>query len=422
MMMRDGLMKNELLYPKKKSTHCKALRPNHNVAFVYRKENLARRVEREIDMMQFVSRGLLAKRSGVCFGRTTALSIARCAQVCVGLPLPNGGLSFCGIDQSRTLHTRYNASSKTDVLSAKKSLTGSIQSKHKLSPSIFNSVKSFSNAASKDEAEDDLNDLNNVASEDYDDFADPHSVDEVVKAEEKSNYEKYLPIVATWAPRIIIGGGISYVTLKTFLYVSNTLLGITLSDAVYFGLFSGFSGASLLYGSAFAYYQTFQNVRPEPVFEKAMKKIANDQNIIDVLGPIGNFTTVQSGFVRAYKLDGGDWGLGPGSRGIAIPTFLGENKKLVFRFPRVQMCFQVYGEKHQALCTVEAINNRGNIKFNLIMLDILTAGEDESLQDSILVYGNPERMYVRDQLTGFIDFKRNYLADPVKSSETRVKA
>ena len=56
------------------------------------------------------------------------------------------------------------------------------------------------------------------------------------------------------------------------------------------------------------------------------------------------------------------------------------------------------------------------------MLDILTAGEDESLQDSILVYGNPERMYVRDQLTGFIDFKRNYLADPVKSSETRVKA
>ena len=27
----------------------------------------------------------------------------------------------------------------------------------------------------------------------------------------------------------------------------------------------------------------------EPVFEKAMKKIANDQNIIDVLGPIGNF-------------------------------------------------------------------------------------------------------------------------------------
>ena len=267
-----------------------------------------------------------------------------------------------------------------------------------------------------------MNDLDNVASEDYDDFADPHSVDEVVKAEEKSNYEKYLPIVATWMPRIVIGGGISYVTLKTFLYVSNTLLGITLSDAVYFGLFSGFSGASLLYGSAFAYYQTFQNVRPEPVFEKAMKKIANDQNIIDVLGPIGNFTSVQSGFVRAYKLDGGDWGLGPGTRGIAIPTFLGENKKLVFRFPRVQMCFQVYGEKHQALCTVEAINNRGNIKFNLIMLDILTAGEDESLQDSILVYENPERMYVRDQLTGFIDFKRNYLVDPVKSSETRMKA
>ena len=287
----------------------------------------------------------------------------------------------------------------------------------------YNNVKYYSSSASKkeEEDEDDLNDLSQDAEEDYDDYHDPHSVEDLVKAEEKSSYEKYLPVVATWGPRILIGGGISYLTTKTFLYVSNTLLGITLSDAVYFGLFSGFVGASLLYGGAFAYYQTFQNVRPEPVFAKAIKKMANSEDITGILGNIGTFSSIQSGFVRAYKLDGGDWGLGPGTRGFAIPTFLGEDKKLVFRYPRVQMCFQVYGEKHQAMCTVEAINDRGKIKFNLIMLDILTAHDNEELQDPILVYGNEDRMYVRDQLTGFIDFKRNYLVDPKTSAETRMK-
>eukprot|EP00943_MAST-04B_sp_MAST-4B-sp1_P001779 g1779.t1 len=289
---------------------------------------------------------------------------------------------------------------------------------------INNDIKYFSTTSKQNkiiDEEDDLNDLSKDAEEDYDDYHDPHSVDEIIQTEEKSKYEIYLPIVATWAPRVLIGGVLSYLTTKAFLYVSNTLLGITLSDALYFGLFSGFTGASLIYGSAFAYYQTFQNVRPEPVFEKAIKKIANNEEITRLLGPIGTFTSIQSGFVRAYKLDGGDWGLGPGTRGFAIPTFLGENKKLVFRYPRVQMCFQVYGDKHQAMCTVEAINDRGKIKFNLIMLDVLTAGDDESLQDPILVYGNEDRMYVRDQLTGFINFKRNYLNDPKTASETKYK-
>ena len=83
----------------------------------------------------------------------------------------------------------------------------------------YNNVKYYSSSASKkeEEDEDDLNDLSQDAEEDYDDYHDPHSVEDLVKAEEKSSYEKYLPVVATWGPRILIGGGISYLTTKTFL-------------------------------------------------------------------------------------------------------------------------------------------------------------------------------------------------------------
>ena len=64
------------------------------------------------------------------------------------------------------------------------------------------------------------------------------------------------------------------------------------------------------------------------MFAKAIKKMANSEDITGILGNIGTFSSIQSGFVRAYKLDGGDWGLGPGTRGFAIPTFLGEDKNL----------------------------------------------------------------------------------------------
>ena len=38
---------------------------------------------------------------------------------------------------------------------------------------------------------------------------------------------------------------------------------------------------------------------------------------------------------------------------------------------RIQMMFQVYGSKEQALVTVEAVKTRGKTRFNLLALDVL---------------------------------------------------
>ena len=102
-----------------------------------------------------------------------------------------------------------------------------------------------------------------------------------------------------------------------------------------------------------------------------------------------------------------------------MPTSQGKDNKLVWRFPRIQMMFQVYGRDRQALVTVEALNKSGKTKLNLIALDILDSDVPEH-QNVILVHGDEERLYIRDQLTGFIRFKKNYLDGNVSKYPSRV--
>jgi hypothetical protein len=230
----------------------------------------------------------------------------------------------------------------------------------------------------------------------------------------EEGWKKYLPAIASWAPRVLGGGAVAYVFTKASLYITTNLMGITLTDAVWFGFGSGFLTSTGIAVCGFGFYNTFDSVRPEPVYQAAMKKLADDENVVSMLGPINLMGSgVNSGFLRAYKIDGGDVGFGPGHRGFAVPTPLGRDNKLVWRFPRIQMMFQVYGRDRQALVTVEAFNKSGSTKLNLVAMDILDS-DDHEHQNVVLVHGDPERLYIRDQLTGFIRFKKNYLDGEVR--------
>ena len=262
--------------------------------------------------------------------------------------------------------------------------------------------------------------VNDEVLQNYDDRDSPRSLDPSEnpaldtdhvqqQAAMEEGWKKYLPAIAAWTPRVLGGAAVAYVFTKASLYITSNLMGITLTDAVYFGFATGFLTSASIAVSAVTFYNTFDSVRPEPVYKAAMKKLSKDEHVVSLLGPISMLQGgVNSGFLRAYKIDGGDVGFGPGHRGLSVPTPLGETNKLVWRFPRIQMMFQVYGRDRQALVTVEAFNKSGKTKLNLIALDILNS-EDPDHQGVILVHGDPERLYIRDQLTGFIRFKKNYL-------------
>ena len=268
----------------------------------------------------------------------------------------------------------------------------------------MSSFRDFSSAARTkpvDPWQRNLNDVDLDSEENYDDFEPPSK-----SSTAPQGYAKWLPIIATQGPKVALAIGGTYILSKSFMFASTYVMGISLSKAVWFGLVSGTTMTTVVGATAFMYYQTFQNVRPEPVYKKALEIISKNEDILKILGPDGFMGQLNSGLFKAYKLDGGNWGLGPGYRGVAFPTGLGDDKKLVFRWPRIQMNFQLYGVEKQAMCTVEAINHRGTIKFNLIMLNILN---DPDYTEPILIHGNEDRIYIRDQLSGYISFKKSYV-------------
>jgi hypothetical protein len=97
------------------------------------------------------------------------------------------------------------------------------------------------------------------------------------------------------------------------------------------------SSCSFPYAVVQVVWNTFDSVRPEPVYLAAMKKLREDPNVTSVLGPIGFQRGMQAGFMRSYKLDGGSLGFGPGHRGFSINVGRGDENRLVWRYVRTTM-------------------------------------------------------------------------------------
>ena len=266
--------------------------------------------------------------------------------------------------------------------------------------------------------------LGNDKMADYDDQNAPHSLDDKMHIDslkeedletsnqEESFFNKATPYLLQYGPRVVVATGLAYGFTKISLYITTQLMSITLTDAVWFGFASCFLASTATAISAVVTWNTFDSVRPEPVYRAALDKIREDENITNILGGIGIQSNFESGFMRSYKLDGGSLGFGPGHRGFALNVGRGPENKLVWRYPRIQMMFQVYGTKHQALVTVEAFNMWRKTKLNLVALDVLDSDDPEH-SEPILIHGEPERLYIRDQLTGFIRFKKNYVKEDV---------
>ena len=129
---------------------------------------------------------------------------------------------------------------------------------------------------------------------------------------------KLTPYALQYGPRVVVASGLAYGFTKISLYITTQLMSITLTDAVWFGFGSGFVVAAATAVSAVATWNTFDSVRPEPVYREALNKIRENEEILRILGPIGFQSKFESGFMRSYKLDGGSLGFGPGLRGFAV--------------------------------------------------------------------------------------------------------
>lgn len=104
-----------------------------------------------------------------------------------------------------------------------------------------------------------------------------------------------------------------------------------------------------------------------------------------------------SGKLRAYKIDGGYFGVKDGVFG--------------WQPPRVQMLFQLVGAHNEGVVTVEAVKRGASLRLELLALDVLS----QSSRGLFLLQGGEHRLHVVGQLRGLLQTERaKYLAQTVE--------
>lgn len=201
------------------------------------------------------------------------------------------------------------------------------------------------------------------------------------------------------APKVVAGiGGLVavYGVTKTVMFITSGFMKVNFTTVGMIGFAAGFSSAAMCAGGAYAINRAL-TIRPERAFRHALAAIAADPEVIEHLGD-----TVQSGKLRAYTIRQGSFGLSP-------------TKALEWLPPRVQMLFQVVGDKRYGMATVEAEKRGTRIHLNLVTVDAMDQRDDTTTL--IFVAGDRERLSVRGQLRGFLQSERvRYMAQDVPDS------
>ena len=65
------------------------------------------------------------------------------------------------------------------------------------------------------------------------------------------------------------------------------------------------------------------------------------------------------------------------------------------------------GQEKQGLVTVEAVKKFGSLHFNLITVDPIEADGTIDVDTPIVIAGNEDRLYVREQLNSMVFLRKN---------------
>jgi len=139
-------------------------------------------------------------------------------------------------------------------------------------------------------------------------------------------------------------------------------------------------------------------IRPENVYRMSKSLVERNSKVNQRLG---HYT--KPGKLKAYKIDGGNFTLRPG-------TFMP-----MYKPPRVQMLYNMFGAHGtEGMVNVEAEKINGRLKMKLVVVDIG--------REMILVNGEEDRMKVAGQLRGFLQAERvRYLQQDIVEEDDDIE-
>lgn len=114
-------------------------------------------------------------------------------------------------------------------------------------------------------------------------------------------------------------------------------------------------------------------LRPENVYQEAVKKVLADERIVAALGD-----NVKSGEFRAYTITQGGFNFSPDKENADSYGW-----ERWFKPRKIQMLFALNGSKENGMISVEAQKLfNGNYQFNFVTLDVINTNEHKVLEGS----------------------------------------
>lgn len=187
-------------------------------------------------------------------------------------------------------------------------------------------------------------------------------------------------------PQILAGGGaliVLYGISSASVHIATVLLELDMKQVFYMGFLTGVGTALGLGLIGLRFYRNI-TIQPDTVYRHALYKLARNSVIRGELG-----TQIRSGSLKAYVIQPGHITMDKGIRWVE---------------PRIQMLFQVVGDKNEGMATCEAVKHKGALAFSVLALDTLAKPNKPSIL--ILVAGKEEKLHVRGTLRGFLQTER----------------
>jgi len=137
------------------------------------------------------------------------------------------------------------------------------------------------------------------------------------------------------------------VVFRVFTDTTSFLVNLTNYQVFMAGVTTGAISASAVIGGGYMLRKSLQ-IRPEPLYRHVLKFLKRDARVVEALGK-----KLDPGKFRAYRYEG---------------TAMMPNRKL-------QMMFELHGEKHAATVSVEVARKMGKFDFELLAVDVKGTGD-----------------------------------------------
>lgn len=191
----------------------------------------------------------------------------------------------------------------------------------------------------------------------------------MVPEDQKHWLQTYRENITTYGPAALVGLGVTYGAFE----LSETFLEVSLLSASYYGFLTGVCTSAIVAAGGAFVRNRWVSIRPEPVFQHALKVIGRSDAVLAQLGAVKVDPITE--IIKAYQIDHGGFHLKKGFGGVGWSP------------ATVKMLFLLEGSRGRGVVTLEAERKSGRNEMRLLAVDVLENSDAQFDNEPIMLIG-----------------------------------